>query len=166
MIQNESVLMVIADISGSMGEAAKPAILRDMINHIRESLSLRNSTLQFNKIELFLCNEKCEFVKIESNEDLLILEFGGKFNIDGIIDLFNANRNDITNRVIILSDWNLNKEDKQRFVKFVEQQEKFSIRVVLIELGLMVEDIKFMNSKHYFHPQNISKALSPWPVLE
>jgi len=166
MIQNKSTLMVIADISGSMGEAAKPAILRDMISHIGEGLSLKNNTLPFNEIELFFCNEKCKSVKIKSTEDLLTLEFGGKLNIDGVIDLLKANKDDNINRVIILSDWNLNKENKQRFVNFVKHKKKFSIRVVLIEIGLTVEDIKNMNSRHYFHPQDISKALSPWPILE
>ena len=63
------LLYIVADISGSMGEAAKLYILRNLINYIRERLHLSNNNLSFNKICVITWNEKVKYVKIDSQNN-------------------------------------------------------------------------------------------------
>ena len=56
------------------------------------------------------------------------------------------------------------KERKNIFINWAKKQNNYSIRVIPIEIGISASKINKMSSKKYFHPQDISKALSPWEV--
>ena len=160
-------LWVVADTSGSMGEAAKLFILRNLINYIRESLSLSNYNLSFNKIFIVTWDEKVKSLKIDSKNDLPAFKVSGKADVLKLTQYFDQIPKDrkVKSRLLILSDWRLENESKNIFITWAKQQKNnFSIRVVPIEIGLSVEAVNKLSSKNYFHPQDILKALSPWDL--
>ena len=54
----------------------------------------------------------------------------------------------------------MNPVNKNIFVNFAKKQNMYSIRVVLIEIGLSIDDVNKINSKIFYHPQDIQKALN------
>ena len=155
---DKSSLMVIADNSGSMGEAAKPFILKDMLSFINESLKL-GSSLSFSKAEFYCVNAQIKLLNVNSKDSLDNIKFNEKFNIEEVIKLLKKNSNNIE-RVLILSDWKLSMNEKNIFFNFAKKQNMYSIRVVLIEIGLSIDDVNKINSKIFYHPQDIQKALN------
>ena len=160
------LLYIVADISGSMGEAAKLYILRNLINYIRERLHLSNNNLPFNKICVITWNEKVKHVKIDFQNKLPAFKVSGKADVEKLTQYFDKipQNNKVKSRLLILSDWQLEKERKNIFINWAKKQNNYSIRVIPIEIGISASKIIKMSSKNYFHPQDISKALSPWEV--
>ena len=161
-----NTLWVVADSSGSMGEASKLYILRNLINYIRERLHLSNNNLSFNKICVVTWNEKVKYVKIDSQNKLPAFKVSGKTDVEKLTQYFDKipQDNKVKSRLLILSDWKLEKERKNIFINWAKKQNNYSIRVIPIEIGISASKINKMSSKKYFHPQDISKALSPWEV--
>ena len=159
-------LWVVADTSGSMGEAAKLYIMRNMINYIRERLSLSNNNLSFNKLCVVTWNEKVKSINIDPKNDLPAFKVSGKTDVEKLTQYFDKipQDNKVKSRLLILSDWQLEKERKKIFINWAKKQNNYSIRIVPIEIGISASKINKMSSKNYFHPQDISKALSPWEV--
>ena len=157
-------LWIVADTSGSMGEASKLYIMRNLINYIRERLSLSNNNLSFNKICVVSWNEKVKSINIDPKNDLPAIKLGGKADVEKLTQYFDKMPNDskVKSRLLILSDWKLEKERKNIFINWEKQQKKYSIRVVPIEIGISAAMVNKMSSRNYFHPQDISKALYPW----
>lgn len=155
---DRSNLVVIADNSGSMGEVAKPYILKEMLSFINETLVVDNK-LPIDKIEVYSVNNTIDLLNTKVDK----LNFRYNFDINEVIKLLNTNIENC-NRVLILSDWQFSNSDKKKFINFVKTQNTYSIRVLLIEIGLSIEDVKKINSKNFFHPQDIQRALHPWPV--
>ena len=162
-----NTLWVVADTSGSMGEAAKLNIMRNLIYYIRESLSLSNYNLSFNKICVVTWDEKVKSLKIDSKNDLPAFKVSGKADVLKLTQYFDQMPKDgkVKSRLLILSDWKLDNKNNSMFINWAKQQKNnFSIRVVPIEIGLSVEAVNKLSSKNYFHPQDIIKALSPWDL--
>ena len=160
-----NTLWVVADTSGSMGEAAKLNIMRNLIYYIRESLSLSNYNLSFNKIFIVTWDEKVKSLKIDSKNDLPAFKVGGKADVLKLTQYFDQIPKDgkVKSRLLILSDWRLENESKNIFINWAKQQKNnFSIRVVPIEIGMSAAMVNKMSPKNYFHPQDILKALTPW----
>jgi hypothetical protein len=159
-------LWVVADTSGSMGEAAKLYIMRNMINYIRERLSLSNNNLSFNKLCVVTWNEKVKSINIDPKNDLPAFKLVGKVNVEKLTQYFDKipKGNIVKSRLLILSDWKLEKERKNIFINWAKQQNNYSIRVIQIEIGISAAMVNKMSSRNYFHPQDISKALYPWEL--
>jgi len=159
-MSNNSTLVVIADNSGSMGEVAKPHILKEMLNYIIDAKIIDNY-LSFNKVKVYSVNNRVE--SLNANSNFSKLKFRNNFDINEAIKLLST-KIDNCNRVLILSDWKYTNSDKKKFINFAKTQNAYSIRVVLIEIGLCIEDVNKINSKNFFHPQDIQRALHPWPI--
>ena len=158
-------LWIVADTSGSMGEAAKLYILRNLINYTRERLSFPHNDLSFDKIYVVTWNEEVKPLKIDSKHDLPEFEVKGKADIEKLTKYFDeiSQNNKEKTKLLILSDWKLDNKNNSMFINWAKNQKNnFSIRIVPIETGLSMKSISKMSSRNYFHPQDIIKLLSPW----
>lgn len=167
-IPNNNVLRVVVDSSGSMREAGKILLAKNLISFVMERVRMVSENIQFKGIRLIIWNEETKAFDLDCDQNIPSFNVSGKTDMSALLSLLDEelNGSDTDIRLLLLSDGNFSSEDISRFITWRVDKINLSLRVVAVGADAAVNKLKkLMGEGEVYEAENVSTAISDWPMV-
>jgi hypothetical protein len=162
----KNALILICDVTGSMGEQGKIMLSRNLITYLRQQVRYGGEVGSVLSLRLLIWGRETFWVEFQEDEDLAAIETKGAATAQPLLDALQICTAEPC-RLLLLSDGHVGRSELARLRVWRESTPHVSLRVIAVGADANVAGLaKIASHSRVFLPEEVCEILDPWPLEE
>jgi len=161
-----NTLIIVADTSGSMCEAGKRTVERNLLAYVRDRIRFGTQCGSVEALRLLNCGSRTAPVELADDDEILKLDTGGRATVEGLVGMLTRTlATTEQSRVLLFSDGQLAQSELVHFLSWHRANPQVSLRAISIGSDANLAVLGQMTGEGGVFPaEDIVRALDPWPL--